>query len=364
MKVQRSDIPLTSKQIRILSHVFFWVFLYILDVLIFGFGSADFNHFLKLALVEVPPQILLAYFIMYWIIPTYVAKKLFAESLLFIVIAFAVSGFIGHLLFISFSIYSSDIPIWNLPKISVRGFYALLHASIAVAIKLVKLWYDNEKRVSEMEKNKLETELKMLKDQVNPHFMFNTLNNLYGLIGKNPIHAQESVLGLSRILHYMLHESNHDRIRLQQEIRCIHDYIDLEKLRYPGNLSISVNVQDKIDDLSTVPLTIFPFVENSFKHGASEMIEDAWINIDFSTFKNYFVFKIENGKGPKLIHSEAHGIGLNNVKRRLELIYRNDHTLQIIDSPESFLVILRIALPKMKKIENRQYETEMSYSRG
>lgn len=215
-----------------------------------------------------------------------------------------------------------------------------------------------------MEKSKLESELKMLKDQINPHFMFNTLNNLYGLIGKNPVHAQESVLQLSRILHYMLHESNHERIRLKQEIRCIYDYIELEKLRYPGNLSISVNVQDKIDDLSIVPLSIFPFVENSFKHGASEMISDSWINIDFSTFKNFFVFKIENGKGPKLTDLTAHGIGLNNVKRRLELIYGKDHILQIIDSPESFLVILKIALLTMKKMENRPYETEMSYSRG
>ncbi len=246
----------------------------------------------------------------------------------------------------------------------MRGFYSFFHASIAVAIKVIKMWYENEKRVSEMEKAKLASELKMLKDQVNPHFMFNTLNNLYGLIGKNPIHAQESVLGLSRILHYMLYESNHDRIRLQQEIRCIRDYIELEKLRYPGNLSISINVQDKIQDLSIVPLSIFPFVENSFKHGASEMIEEAWINIDFSTFKNYFVFKIENGKGPKLATNTTKGLGLNNVRRRLELIYGDDHSLQIIDSPDSFLAILKIALPRMKKIENRQYETEMSYSRG
>jgi LytS/YehU family sensor histidine kinase len=246
----------------------------------------------------------------------------------------------------------------------MRGFYSFFHASIAVAIKVIKMWYENEKQVSEMEKAKLASELKMLKDQVNPHFMFNTLNNLYGLIGKNPIHAQESVLGLSRILHYMLYESNHDRIRLQQEIRCIRDYIDLEKLRYPGNLSISINVQDKIQDLSIVPLSIFPFVENSFKHGASEMIEEAWINIDFSTFKNYFVFKIENGKGPKLATNTPKGLGLNNVRRRLELIYGDDHSLQIIDSPDSFLAILKIALPRMKKLENRQYETEMSYSRG
>jgi LytS/YehU family sensor histidine kinase len=162
----------------------------------------------------------------------------------------------------------------------------------------------------------------------------------------------------------MLYESNHDRIGLQQEIRCIRDYIELEKLRYPGNLSISINVQENIQSLSIVPLSIFPFVENSFKHGASEMIQDAWINIDFSTFKNYFVFKIENGKGPKLTSNSATGLGLNNVRRRLELIYGDDHSLQIMDSPESFLAILKITLARMKKIGNREYETDMSYSRG
>ena len=364
MNAQDFNISRASKGIRILYHVLFWIVLYILDVVIFGFGYENFDHFVPLVLAEVPPQIFLAYTVMYWIIPRYVAKKLFFESVFYLFVAFMVYGFVGHILFLIFSLYSGDVGIGDLPKILVRGFYALLHASIAIAIKLVKMWYENERRVSEMEKSKLESELKMLKDQVNPHFMFNTLNNLYGLIGKNPIHAQESVLRLSRILHFMLYESNHNRIPLLQEIRCINDYIELEKLRYPGNLSISLNVQDHVNDLSVAPLTIFPFVENSFKHGASEMIQDAWINIDFSTFKNSFVFKIENGKGPKLSTSEDKGIGLNNVKRRLELVYGGDHSLQIMDSAESFLVVLKIALPRMKKIENRQYENQMSYSRG
>jgi sensor histidine kinase YesM len=321
------------------------------------------DHFVTLVLAEIPPQVFLAYTVMYWIIPRYVKNKRFNESLVLLLVAFIVSGFVGHLFFFPFNLYEPNTSIADIPKIFVRGFYALLHASIFVAIKLIKMWYENEKRVSEMEKSKLESELKMLKDQVNPHFMFNTLNNLYGLIGKNPIHAQESVLRLSRIMHHMLYESNHNRIPMQQEIRCIRDYIELEKLRYPGNLSISLNVQDDVHVLSIVPLTIFPFVENSFKHGASEMIEEAWINIDFSTFRDSFVFKIENGKGPK-VTSESKGIGLNNVKRRLELIYGEDHSLQIIDGTETFLVILKVSLSQMKKIEDRQYETEMSYSRG
>lgn len=364
MQQQGSFFSLTARQTRVLYHIFFWITLYVLDVLIFGFGYENIDGFIKLALAEVPPQVALAYAVMYWTIPRFVARKLIFESVASVGFIFLACGFFGHMLFLAFSLYGNDIGLWDLPKICVRGFYAFLHASIAIAIKLIKLWYENEKRVSDMEKTKLESELKMLKDQVNPHFLFNTLNNLYGLIAKNPIHAQESVLGLSRILNYMLHESNHDRISVIQEIRCIRDYIELEKIRYPGNLSISLNVQEKVESLSIVPLTIFPFVENSFKHGASEMIEDAWINIDFSVFQNQFVVKIENGKGPKMNSSISSGIGLHNVMRRLELIYQKDHTLQIIDSPDSFLVILKIALVRMKKIEHRTYEAEMSYSRG
>jgi sensor histidine kinase YesM len=363
MKALDFNITPSSKGIRVLYHVLFWIALYVLDVLIFGIGYENLDHFVTLVLAEIPPQVFLAYTVMYWIIPRYVKNKRFNESLLLLLVAFIASGFVGHLFFFPFNLYEPNTSIADIPKIFVRGFYALLHASIFVAIKLIKMWYENEKRVSEMEKSKLESELKMLKDQVNPHFMFNTLNNLYGLIGKNPIHAQESVLRLSRIMHHMLYESNHNRITMLQEIRCIRDYIELEKLRYPGNLSISLNVQDDVHELSIVPLTIFPFVENSFKHGASEMIEDAWINIDFSTFRNSFVFKIENGKGPK-VTSGSKGIGLNNVKRRLELIYGEDHSLQIIDGTETFLVILKVSLSRMKKIEDRQYETEMSYSRG
>ena len=363
MNAQDLIISPSSKGIRILYHVLFWIALYVLDVLIFGIGYENVDHFVTLVLAEMPPQVLLAYTVMYWIIPRYVRQRRFTESFISLFVAFMVSGFVGHLFFFVFNLYDANTSVADIPKIFVRGFYALLHASIAIAIKLIKMWYENEKRVSEMEKSKLESELKMLRDQVNPHFMFNTLNNLYGLIGKNPIQAQESVLRLSRIMHHMLYESNHNRILMRQEIRCIRDYIELEKLRYPENLSISLNLQDQVQDLSIVPLTIFPFVENSFKHGASEMIEEAWINIDFSTFKNSFVFKIENGKGPK-VSFESSGIGLNNVRRRLELIYGDDHSLNIIDGTETFLVVLKISLSRMNKMEARQYETEVSYSRG
>jgi LytS/YehU family sensor histidine kinase len=115
-----------------------------------------------------------------------------------------------------------------------------------------------------------------------------------------------------------------------------------------------------VRDLSLVPLTIFPFVENSFKHGASELIRDAWVNIDLSVYRDEFILKIENSKSPTR-NPNSSGIGLNNVKRRLELIYGKDHKLQILDGTDSYLVILKIALTRMEKNHLSDYESEMSY---
>ena len=157
----------------------------------------------------------------------------------------------------SFPFTATTLAFGIYQKFVFAGFTLFFTPLLRIAIKLIKLWYENEKRVSDMEKTKLESELKMLKDQVNPHFLFNTLNNLYGLIAKNPVHAQESVLGLSRILHYMLHESNHDRISVLQEIRCIRDYIELEKNPISGQSFDLVECAGK-------RLKVFPLFHSRF----------------------------------------------------------------------------------------------------
>jgi two-component system, LytTR family, sensor kinase len=346
---------------RILWHILFWVWLYSLDVFIFGVGYDNISLFLKFALLEMPGQLLFAYAVAYWILPRHFRNQQYGATFAWTFVVFFLTGVVGHWLFMGTGSYSVETTTWDLPKIFLRAFYSFLKALIFIVIKLVRMWYENQKAVTEMDKSRLESELKMLKGQVNPHFMFNTLNNLYGLIGKNPLHAQESVLGLSGILRYMLYDSNQKTVPLQREIKCIESYIQLEKLRYPGNLSVSVNIQDEVRGLSIVPLCLFPFVENSFKHGASEIISDAWINIDLSVYKNDFIFKIENSKGHAIISRNGNGIGLSNVKRRLELLYKSDHRLQIVEAKEHYLVVLKIALKEMKKQNVEAYEGEMSY---
>lgn len=346
---------------RVLRHVLFWIVVYLLDVVVFGLGYENFQAFFKMALLEMPSQLFFAYFIMYWVMPRYMSDRNALKAISLTVVAFFLCGLIGNFFFIAFSAYSSKVSLWDYRSITLRAMYCFLKACLFILAKLGVLWYDNEKRVAAMEKSRLESELKMLKDQVNPHFMFNTLNNLYGLVTKNPAHAQESILRLSGILQFMLHESNRTTIPLHLELKCIRDYIELEKLRYTDRLSVSINVQEGTADLAITPLVIFPFVENSFKHGASETIRDAWVNIDLSAYKGDLVFKIANGKGLRAVSTSAHGIGLFNVKRRLELIYGPDHSLEIVDDAESFLVVLKIALARMERNQSEQYEGKMSY---
>jgi two-component system LytT family sensor kinase len=349
---------------RFLWHFLIWVWIYCLDVFIFGVGYKNVNRFVLYALLEMPGQLFFAYVTVYWILPKYIEKLRFVQSTIAMAAAFFVTGLIVHILFMMNGIYPNEEErfFWNFPIIFLRAFYCVLKACIFIVFKLLIVWSKTQKRVSEMEKNRVESELKMLKDQVNPHFMFNTLNNLYGLIEKSPVRARESVLGLSGILHYMLYESNQPTVQIDREIKCIRDYIELEKLRYAGNLSVAINLHDSLRNLSIVPLCLFPFVENSFKHGASEAVKEAWVNIDFSLFRGNFIFKIENSKTFSTTKRlNGNGIGLANVKRRLELLYGQDHDLQIIDSEERYLVVLKIALSRMAHLKIEEHEAELSY---
>lgn len=349
---------------RVVKHVLFWTAIFFFDVLVFGFDTQNYRLFFKIVALEMPGQMFLAYTMMYWMLPRIMQRKFVLAGFGFALVFF-VCAFVVHALFKLVDYYPSFIPLWDPSKLLIRGFYLFANAAIAVIIKLAITWHQNQQSIIELHKAQLESELKVLRDQVNPHFLFNTLNNLYGLIERNQDRAQETVLDLSRILHYMLHMSNQPFVLLKEELDCVRDYIALENLRYGGDLSISINQDSATNELSIVPLVIFPFVENSFKHGTSESLGEAWVNIDFSIHQDNFIFKIENGKYQEVESKERlkGGIGLANVTRRLELIYGSDHSLQIIDGADSFLVILRIKLHRLSTpVANSKKQNEVAVS--
>lgn len=192
-----------------------------------------------------------------------------------------------------------------------------------------------------------QTELNFLKGQIHPHFLFNTLNNLYALTLRQSPKSPSIVLGLSNILRYMLYECGTETVLLKRDLEIIHNYVELEKLRYEERLDLTFSVTGVIDDQKIPPLLMLPLIENAFKHGTGETISEPWINIDLKLSSNNLKFKISNSKPgkPSEDHEKHFGtIGLENVKKRLEILYPNAHKLLVFDEEELFVTILELKL--------------------
>ncbi len=223
----------------------------------------------------------------------------------------------------------------------------LLVGLISTGYKVTTDWLglQNEKR--ELESQNLQSELKFLKSQINPHFFFNTLNNLYALTLKKSDLAPEIVLKLSEMMRYMLYESNEKEVSLEKEINYVMNYIELEKLRQGDKFKINFNLNGKVANKKIAPLMFIPFLENSFKHGLDSQINSGYVNIEMNFNENSVELDIENSKPPKVpkpVGLKSGGIGLENVQRRLRLLYPNKHALNISDESDSYKVNLNIEL--------------------
>lgn len=222
---------------------------------------------------------------------------------------------------------------------------------LAIAIKQVKRTFYIQQEKNQIEKDRLSTELKLkeaelklLKAQIHPHFLFNTLNNLYGLTLEKSDDAPALVLRLSEILDYILYRCEEKRVLLSEEIQNIVNYIEIEKIRYSEKLQLELNIGEDTGQLKIAPLILLPFVENAFKHGVSNHPDIGTVSLSFSLEKNELFFEIKNSKPLIKIADNKKGIGLVNVKKRLELIYPGKFDLQIEDKKEFYSVNLTIEL--------------------
>ncbi|HQW27455.1 MAG TPA: histidine kinase, partial [Saprospiraceae bacterium] len=199
----------------------------------------------------------------------------------------------------------------------------------------------------DLETQRMQSEIKFLKSQINPHFLFNTLNSLYALTLKKSDKAPEIVIKLSEMMRYMLYESNERRVPLQKEVNYIQNYLALEALRQSGHADIRFNVEGQITDQTIAPLIFIPFLENSFKHGLNHQISDGYVHVTMKVLDNKLLLRILNSKPAQLpVPSEktSGGIGLANVQRRLNLLYPNQYKLDIEDSDKEHIVELSLAL--------------------
>jgi len=218
----------------------------------------------------------------------------------------------------------------------IFGIYALL-------IRLSINWVQTQKQKLELMKQNKDSELAMLRSQVNPHFLFNTLNNIYSLVSRKSDHAAGAVMKLSSIMRYMLYDANHQTVPLEKELEYIQSYIDLQQLRIKKKDFIEFNIQGDHRHRDIAPMLLIPFVENAFKHG-NKKAGTPGIIIYFDADNNKIQFSITNYvyNDDSIIKDEAGGIGLKNVKRRLELLYPDKYTLDITQKDKMFKVSLEI----------------------
>ncbi|MEO5500631.1 MAG: sensor histidine kinase [Ginsengibacter sp.] len=218
-------------------------------------------------------------------------------------------------------------------------------SGIAIALKLFRMQMANLKTEKDLTKGRLESELKFLKIQLNPHFLFNTLNNIYVLARKKSELAPEIILRLSKLLRFMLYEVEKKHIRIEEEIRILEDYIEVEKLRFSSHLMITFNKEIDDNNQRITPLILLPFIENAFKHGPREIVTETFIDIMIVLKDGNLKFTVNNSKENRENGSTLEKIGLINVRRQLELIY-GEFKLVTENLGDSFRTELLINLKK------------------
>jgi len=303
-----------------------------------------------------PVAILLTYFFNHFLVPRYLWKKRYGLFLLYSFFTLLTGVWLSLLIVFYALIYILNNkaiidPSVLRPELQVISLNFIVF--FAIAVKQIKRAFFIQQEKNELERKKLNTELKLkeaelklLKAQIHPHFLFNTLNNLYGLTIEKSDEAPGLVLRLSDILDYILYRCNEQKVLLFDEILNLKNYIEIEKLRYSEKLSITTDFPQETNNLQIAPLLLLPFVENAFKHGVSHNPGTAKISCSLKTRHTSMVFNIENSKNPAKPHIKnlSKGIGLSNVKKRLELLYPQKHKLEIDEKETTFSVTLSLEL--------------------
>jgi two-component system LytT family sensor kinase len=334
---------------RVLQHFLFWFVHVIFYATLYGSFEENYGQTFAEELMFLPVKMIFTYFTMYFLLPRFLLPGQYITFSIWFLAASFIAGIIQRYIAFTFDyplFYPEALsdPFLYFPKIvkTFAGIYPVTFT--ALAIKLLKYWYTNQKAQQILTEEKLQAELNFLKTQIHPHFLFNTLNNLYALTLKKSDRAPEMVLKLSELINYMLYECRSDEVALSKEVKFIRNYVDIEKMRYGDKLDVDIRITGDVSDRNIAPLIILPFVENCFKHGASENLQPSWVKVTIDSHADHIVIKVENSKSLDNGNGKRReeGIGIQNVKRRLVLQYPNRHELKIINGEETFLVILSI----------------------
>ena len=295
----------------------------------------------------------LSYLNIYYLMPKFVFKKKYLTYIILLIAALFVALILKFnltYLLISHNVWPEGPEVIDHLTLnySIDMMIGELYVvTFVTAIKITLDWIYEHKRVADLEKANLETELMFLRSQISPHFFFNTLNNIYSLSLEKSNKTPQIIMKLSELMRYLLYETKNKRISLKKEILCIQDYLDLERLRYGDQLELEMNITGNIEGKQIAPLMLLSFIENAFKHGINKSIKRVKIIIEFKIVDGFLYFSISNptskNENINQIDKKPVGIGIKNVKKRLELGYKKeDYDLKINSDENNFYVKFKI----------------------
>jgi sensor histidine kinase YesM len=326
-----------SRVTNVLLHFAFWLVI----ILYFSWGFSagiNFTASLRNIMVYIPGFMLLVYLLIYFLVPRYLIKRKYWQFFSILIILLAVCTVYAE---VAQNLVRGGV-FNGISMRQGRGVLPFIHvAGIAISINLVNHWYRQKEQTLEALQQKTAAELELLKSQVHPHFLFNTLNNLYSFSLDGSPAVPEIILKLSGLLRFMIYESSAPLITVSKEIMLLTEYISLERLRYGSRLDVSITVKGDEDGKRLPPLLMLPLVENAFKHGTSNQTDQCWISVYLHIAPEGLRFKLVNSMDAEQKSDEGkQGVGLKNVQRRLELLYPGKHLFTAEAAKDVFIVNL------------------------
>lgn len=311
---------------------------------VYGKYGQNFQWYFIESLCMLPFVMAATYTTVYAILPFYLKTRKLVLTVL-LVVAVLMLATLGERVFLRLI---NGLPVTSDSVLGVTFLYLFLETNfmvaIAFAIKIVKKWFEQQTEKHEMEKQNLKKELHLLKAQLQPHFLFNTMNNLYSLSVSESAKTTEGIAQMASLLQAVLYECNESEIPVEQEVKLVENYVELERLRYGSDLNLSFNISGPVEKWKIAPMLLFTFVENCFKHGGRQKNGEFEIEIILNVSNEKLFFQTKNSlpAQKKVSEKSIGGVGVRNAKKRLEILYKNRYQLAIKENAQTWKVSLEL----------------------
>jgi sensor histidine kinase YesM len=322
------DDVMTRK--RWLLHVVFWVAIILLYGVFFGRRNNNYLQTLFFVGLLMPVVIAATYFFNYYLIPRFIIVGRYRLFILYSCYTILTAVFLEMMVALLTFLVMAELRVHNMSPASVDIFFLLssflVVLFLGVAIKMVSFWRQSKNDYQALARERIEMELKFLKVQLNPHFLFNTLNNLYYLTTEKSDKAPQAILQLSEMLDYVMHSSKSVFVPLEEELNQVENYIALELLRYEDRVSITTKFSDDLNTYEIGPMILITLIENAFKHGVMPIAGKAWINFIVQEKEGSLCISISNSASST---KPGNGIGLENLRSQLHHLYKDGYQLNV-----------------------------------